>query len=81
MSRLRIYPDDDPTTFEELLTGDALRRMHELIRTRGSRSKIFIGWQDECHDQEQGIRTGELIGWRARFDRFNASSDVDALRT
>jgi len=36
-------------------------------------SKVFIGWQDEEHDQEPSSRTGELSRYRELFSGFNVS--------
>jgi hypothetical protein len=35
-------------------------------------AKVFIGWQDEAHDQEPALRTAELICYRELFASFNA---------
>ncbi|MDB6066805.1 MAG: hypothetical protein JWR26_3013 [Pedosphaera sp.] len=48
----------------------------QSIRTLADRSnvasKVFIGWQDEEHDQEPSFRAAELSRYRELFSRFNA---------
>ena len=57
----------------------ALVRMVQEIEARGGKSKIFIGWQDEEHDQEQDVRVAELERELERFNQFNISQDVRFL--
>lgn len=62
--------------------GDAKRalvKMIEEIEARGGKSKIFIGWQDEEHDQERDVRVAELERELESFDKFNVSQDVRLL--
>jgi hypothetical protein len=59
---------------------EALVRMKKEVDARGSKAKIFIGWQDEEHDQEQDVRVVELEKELKRFDQFNISQDVSVLR-
>jgi len=48
----------------------------QSIRVIATRSnlcpKVFIGWQDEAHDQEPAFRLAELRRYRELFFRFNA---------
>lgn len=57
----------------------ALVKMTKAIEARGGKSKIFIGWEDEGHDQEQDIRAVELERELERFNQFNISQDVSGL--
>ncbi len=62
--------------------GDAKRALIEMkkeIGARGRKSNIFIGWQDEEHDQEQDVRVTELEREMKLFERFNATQDVKIL--
>ena len=52
-------------------TKKALLAMKEKIDERKSDAKIFIGWQDEEHDQEQRERKTELEQVMKDFERFN----------
>lgn len=56
---------------------EALRRMKEEIGERDA--KIFIGWQDEEHDQQSVLRVRELDKEVKSFDQFNVSQDVKHL--
>jgi hypothetical protein len=51
---------------------DAALRARSMAEESGLGSKIFIGWQDESHDQEPALRTSELARHRNLFARFNA---------
>lgn len=46
---------------------------------RESHAKIFIGWQDEEHDQQQHLREVELEESMQRFYLFNTTQDVKYL--
>lgn len=56
---------------------EALRRIKTEIGNRNT--KIFIGWQDEEHDQQSFLRDRELDKEVAVFDRFNVTQDVQYL--
>lgn len=56
---------------------EALRRMKAEIGVRDT--KIFIGWQDEEHDQQSVLRDRELDQEIVTFDRFNVTQDVKYL--
>ena len=69
-----IYPNHPRANMED--SAEAIRRMKTEIETRGSEAKIFIGWRDEGHDQQQELRRMELEQNMERFDRFNITQDV-----
>lgn len=69
-----IYPEHPRANLEN--SKEALRRMKAEIEARGSDAKIFIGWQDEEHDQQQEVRGVELEQGMEKFDRFNVTQDV-----
>ena len=72
-----MYPNHPRANLE--YSKEALRRMKAEIEARGSDSKIFIGWQDEEHDQQQETRGVELEQGMEKFDRFNVTQDVRFL--
>jgi len=43
-----------------------------ILRSRHP-SRVFIGWQDEDHDQETSARHAELARYRELFHRFNVA--------
>jgi hypothetical protein len=54
--------------------GAALEAAQSLRRAAardGARGNVFIGWQDEAHDQEPTLRSAELNRHREEFNRFN----------
>jgi len=71
------YPNHPRADLED--AKEALIRMKKEIDDMGSSAKIFIGWQDEEHDQEQDLRIVELERELERFNQFNVSQDVDVL--
>jgi hypothetical protein len=72
-----MYPNHPRANLQDFK--EALRRMKAEIEARGSDAKIFIGWQDEEHDQQQEIREVELEQEMEKFDRFNVTQDVRFL--
>ncbi len=58
----------------------AVEGIANLARARSRGSHLFIGWQDEGHDQDQGVRAVELQIIQERFDRFNRTQDAAVLR-
>ncbi|MEW6282817.1 MAG: hypothetical protein AB1758_29670, partial [Candidatus Eremiobacterota bacterium] len=58
----------------------AVEGLDALRRELSPRSRLFIGWQDEGHDQDQEVRRLELSIARASFERFNRTQDWQALR-
>ncbi|MBN2477662.1 hypothetical protein JXB01_00040 [Candidatus Micrarchaeota archaeon] len=73
----KIYPNHPRADFQD--SKKALLRMKAEIEGRRSDAKIFIGWQDERHDQQQRIRIKELEKEMENFDNFNAAQDVKFL--
>jgi hypothetical protein len=57
----------------------AVSEIAVLVRSMAADTSIFIGWQDEGHDQERLERDHDLERGRAAFDRFNKTNDPDAL--
>ncbi|MBI2549232.1 hypothetical protein HYW21_07830 [Candidatus Woesearchaeota archaeon] len=72
-----IYPDHPRASLED--SKEALRRMKAEIDARRSDTRIFIGWQDEKHDQQQALRGIELEQGMETFDRFNTTQDIKFL--
>ena len=72
-----MYPNHPRANLED--SREALQRMKTEIVARGSDEKIFIGWQDEEHDQQQEMRGVELEQGMEKFDRFNVTQDVRFL--
>ena len=58
---------------------NALVQMKNEITKRGSNSSIFIGWQDEGHDQEDELRKMELEQEIIKFAKFNISQNSECL--
>ena len=52
---------------------EAAALIKEVILRSGCLSRIFIGWQDEDHDQETTARRTELARYRELFHRFNVA--------
>lgn len=72
-----MYPNHPRANLQD--SKEALPRMKAEIEARGSDAKIFIGWQDEEHDQQQEMRGAELEQGMETFDRFNVTQDVRFL--
>jgi hypothetical protein len=51
----------------------------QLIDQAQSPAKIFIGWHDEGHDQEEATREQEGNEYLNRFQAFNCSQDPKSL--
>ncbi len=68
------YPNHHRANSRDALNASFL--MKKLVDARDNVAKIFIGWQDEMHDQEQNIRVEELEIYQAIFDSFNISQDI-----
>jgi hypothetical protein len=58
----------------------ALIVIKELLDARGSEANLFVGWEDEAHDQEQDKRTAELEHELELFHRFNEAQDAGLLK-
>jgi hypothetical protein len=57
----------------------AICEISALARLMAVEASLFIGWQDEGHDQERAQRDRDLYRGRAAFDRFNQTNDPAAL--
>jgi hypothetical protein len=57
----------------------AVSEIAALVRSLAADTSLFIGWQDEGHDQERRQRDRDLERGRAAFDRFNQTNDPDSL--
>lgn len=71
------FPDHPRAKFQ-----DAVRAMILSIREikkRKLNSKLFIGWNDEGHDLEQGVRNKKLMLYDPAFTSFNLSQDEKDL--
>lgn len=71
---LRTHPDHPRATQEDSV--ELLRRIHTLLNARGSDSAVFLGWQDEEHDQEQAVRRAELDRWQRLFAEYNRTQRI-----
>jgi hypothetical protein len=52
---------------------EAVSRIQETILQFGRSSMVFVGWQDEAHDQEPSLRNLELASYAELFHRFNVT--------
>ncbi len=68
------YPNHPRADSQDALNASFL--MKKLVDAGNNDAKIFIGWQDEMHDQEQNIRMEELEIYLAIFDSFNISQEI-----
>ncbi|MEO2016751.1 MAG: hypothetical protein ABGZ53_20535, partial [Fuerstiella sp.] len=57
----------------------SVRMIVELEEFRNSRPGLFIGWQDEQHDQQQPLRQSEFEQTQIRMNRFNRTQNPDDL--
>lgn len=67
----RHFPDHPRA--EPAAACEAVWRIHEIIAQSGRPSTLFIGWQDEQHDQQQSLRRTELARFRELFRQFNTT--------
>ncbi|MDP6845840.1 MAG: hypothetical protein QF460_02715 [Candidatus Nanoarchaeia archaeon] len=70
-----MFPDHSRADLQN--AKEALRRMKAEIGKRDA--KIFIGWQDEEHDQQSALRDRELEEEIVVLDRFNVTQDIQYL--
>jgi len=70
---LRAHPDHPRA--ELLLLQQALAAARAELAARGSDASLFVGWQDEQHDQRQDLRLGELSARATREDGREAEGD------
>jgi hypothetical protein len=57
----------------------AVAEIAALVGSMAADTSIFIGWQDEGHDQERPQRDRDLERGRAAFELFNQTNDPNAL--
>ncbi len=57
----------------------AVSAIAALVRLMAADNLLYIGSQDEGHDQERRERDRDLACGRAAFDRFNQTNDPDEL--
>tara|TARA_Y100000310_G_C20621132_1_gene783346 strand:- start:86 stop:1015 length:930 start_codon:yes stop_codon:yes gene_type:complete len=69
-----LFPDHPRADLQD--AKKSLRRMKAEIGDRDT--KIFVGWQDEEHDQQSALRDREFEEVES-FDQFNVSQDVQHL--
>ena len=72
------FPNHPRANLEDTI--DALARMREVIDSRSPTSILFLGWNDEGHDQSHTERRDEESQYRTLTDRFNETQDVKILR-
>jgi hypothetical protein len=65
------FPDHPRADLDAAL--ETARTIRALTARIGMESRVFIGWQDEGHDQEPSLRSAELTRRRQAFDHFNAA--------
>lgn len=68
---LRMHPDHPRADLA--LLHDALASARAELAARRSDASLFVGWQDEAHDQRQDLRLGELRGRSAMHDEEEES--------
>jgi hypothetical protein len=64
------FPGHPRANLDEAL--DAAQHIRMAAARSGVRANVFIGWQDEAHDQEPALRASDLSRYRELFSRFNA---------
>ena len=69
-----VFPQHKGANLEDGMK--ALVEMKKEVDARASNSKLFVGWQDEGHDQEQSGETDKEI---ELFSRFNVKQDIAGL--
>ena len=57
----------------------SVEKIVDLEEFRSSRPGLFIGWQDEQHDQQQSLRQKEFEQTQIRMNRFNQTQDPNDL--
>lgn len=57
----------------------AVATITEVLRSRGLSPLVFVGWNDEGHDQEPDVRRAEWIRVRPVLDLFNVGQDPAVL--
>jgi hypothetical protein len=59
----------------------AIAEGRRLIEQSGSDSKIYVGWYDEGHDQDQGRRASDARDHLAGFLEFNRTQNPTCLQS
>jgi hypothetical protein len=54
---LQVHPDHPRADLGRL--AEAIQAAEAVIAERGQSASLFVGWQDEAHDQRQDLRLGE----------------------
>ncbi len=65
------FPDHPRADLSAAL--EAVSRIQETILQFGRPSMLFVGCQDEAHDQESSVRRAELARYGELFHRFNVT--------
>jgi hypothetical protein len=71
------FPAHPRAGFDEVL--HAARRLELAVAESRGASNVFIGWQDEAHDQEAALRSVELSRYLEQFARFNTTGAATGL--
>jgi hypothetical protein len=74
---LQKFPDHPRAILEDGVT--AIRQIKQQITASNQPAKLFIGWQDEGHDQEAESRQVELGKYQAQFHQFNQTQLLEAI--
>jgi hypothetical protein len=61
------------------VTKAAVMEIRRLFLERGAAGQVFIGWQDESHDQDENPLASELATDRLAFAAFNVTQDPMSL--
>lgn len=70
---LRAYPDHPRAMLEHAII--ALIRIIRIIKKHAGDSRIFVGWNDEGHDLQPGVKQMKQILYSPAFASFNRSQD------
>ena len=73
----KLFPNHPRASIKDELK--AIRRIRQLIFERNSNSQLFLGGQDEVHDQEQSLRKIEDTKFKVMFDQFNKTQNIELL--
>ncbi|MBS3139229.1 hypothetical protein J4207_06005 [Candidatus Woesearchaeota archaeon] len=74
---LERFPSHPRARIEDAII--AVKRIKELVDARGSTSKLYVGWDDEGHDQQPETKRAEVARYKEKLDRFNTTQDVNYL--
>ena len=66
------FPEHPRANLDDAL--EAAGRIRRAVEAAGVDSKVFIGWQDEDHDQQREMRGAELNEYRPQLERFNTQT-------